>query len=93
MANLLRDIVGNPFRPLHLAPDIRAWHDGTMAKLASATYEQRSLPSGHLDPERLAICADGAEEAGAPEELLAHLRGPGPHVRGCYAIDLLSGRM
>lgn len=27
-----------------------------------------------------------------PHPLLAHLRSPGPHVRGCWAIDLLTGR-
>lgn len=27
-----------------------------------------------------------------PHPLLSHLRGPGPHVRGCWAIDLLTGR-
>jgi hypothetical protein len=24
--------------------------------------------------------------------LLEHLRGPGPHVRGCHVVDLLTGR-
>lgn len=28
----------------------------------------------------------------APHPILAHLRSPGPHVRGCWAIDLLTGR-
>ena len=33
------------------------------------------------------------EEAGCDEaDLLAHLRGPGPHVRGCWAVDLLLGK-
>jgi hypothetical protein len=25
-------------------------------------------------------------------DLLAHLRGPAPHVRGCWAVDLLLGK-
>jgi hypothetical protein len=33
---------------------------------------------------------DALEEAGcSDEEILAHLRGPGPHVRGCWVVDLL----
>jgi hypothetical protein len=26
------------------------------------------------------------------EEVLAHLRAPGPHVAGCWCVDLLTGR-
>ena len=60
---------------------------------AEATYENRSLPGGTLDNARLAVLADVLEEAGcADAELLGHLRRPGPHVRGCWAVDLLSGR-
>jgi len=43
--------------------------------------------------DRLAILADALEDAGcADEELLGHLRGPGPHQRGCWAVDLLAGK-
>jgi hypothetical protein len=27
-----------------------------------------------------------------PREMLESLRGPGPHVRGCFAVDLLLGK-
>ena len=47
------------------------------------------LPSGELDPTRLAILGDALEEAGSGAELLEHLRTPGPHVRGCYVVDLI----
>jgi hypothetical protein len=51
------------------------------------------MPEGLLDGTRLAILADALEETGcADEELLGHLRGPGPHVRGCWPIDLLLGK-
>jgi hypothetical protein len=60
--------------------------------LARAAYDERLLPSGELDPQRLAVMADALEEAGAAEEALAHLRGPGPHVRGCHAVDACLGR-
>jgi hypothetical protein len=88
-ADLLREIFGNPFRP------VRAdrWRAApAVADLARAAYDERLLPSGELDPVRLAVLADALEEAGAGGALLAHLRAPGPHVRGCWAVDLLLGR-
>ena len=45
----------------------------------------RPRPEGTLDPQRLLVLADALEEAGcANAEVLGHLRGPGPHVRGCW---------
>jgi hypothetical protein len=87
-ANLLRCICGNPFRPIALAASHRT---PTIVSLAQAAYDERQLPSGDLDLHRLAVLADALEEAGAPE-LVVHLRGPGPHVRGCHVIDLLVGK-
>jgi hypothetical protein len=89
-AGLLRDIVGNPFRPASVSP---AWRTPQVVALAQAAYDQRALPSGHLDIARLAVLADALEDAGCDNaELLGHLRGEGPHVRGCWAVDLLMGR-
>jgi hypothetical protein len=91
---LLRCLFGSPFRPLRpLDPGWLTWNNGVIPILAQAIYEERSLPEGTLDPARLAVLADALEDAGCTEaELLAHLRGPGPHVRGCHAIDALLGR-
>jgi hypothetical protein len=91
---LLRDIIGNPFHPRPtFGPAVLAWHDGLIVRLARAAYENRDLPSGRLEPSRLAVLADALEEAGlADAGLLRHLRGPGPHVRGCFALDLVLGR-
>jgi hypothetical protein len=89
-ASLLRCVVGNPFRPVTLEP---AWQTSQVVALPRAAYEERELPSGTLDLARLAILADALEEAGCTtSDLLAHLRGPGPHVRGCWAVDLLLGK-
>jgi hypothetical protein len=61
--------------------------------VAQAAYEERSLPAGEMDPVRLAILADALEEAGCGNEaILGHLRGPGPHVRGCWVVDLVTDR-
>jgi hypothetical protein len=86
---LLRDLVGNPFRPAALDPAVRT---PVVAGLARAAYDERLLPSGELDRTRLAVLADALEEAGCEgADLLDHLRGPGPHVRGCWALDLVLG--
>ncbi len=48
------------------------------------------IEDGYLDPGTLGILADALEEAGCDNvDLLMHLRGRGPHVRGCWATDLL----
>jgi hypothetical protein len=88
-ATIARCIFGNPFRPITLGP---AHRTPTIVSLAQAAYEERILPSGELDPVRLAVLADALEEAGAAGEVVEHLRGPGPHVRGCFAVGLCLGR-
>jgi hypothetical protein len=89
-AELLRDIIGNPFRPVTLEP---AWLSPTVLELARAAYDERLLPSGELCPSRLRVLSDALEEAGCTDEaILAHLRGPGPHLRGCWPLDLLLWR-
>jgi hypothetical protein len=85
-ADLLRCIFGpRPFRPVNPAPAIARWGGGIVARLAQGIYEERAWG-------RLPILADAAEEAGCEDaELLSHLRGLGPHVRGCHAVALLLG--
>ena len=69
------------------------WNDGLVLKLAKASYEERLLPSGQLDPDRLAVLADALLDAGCTDEdLLCHLRSEGPHHRGCWGVDLILGR-
>jgi hypothetical protein len=88
---LLRDVVANPFRPPPAVdPSSLAWGGGTVPRLAAAAYEGRALPSGVLDAARLAVLADALEEAGCDNaDIQGHLRGPGPHVRGCWCVDLI----
>jgi hypothetical protein len=88
-AGLLRCVFGNPFRPLTVDP---AWRTPAALALARSAYDERHLPSGHLDPVRVGVLADALEEAGATDAaLLGHLRGAGPHVRGCHAVDAVVG--
>jgi hypothetical protein len=93
-ADILRDLFGNPFRPPPAVdPSVLAWHDGTVRRLAHAAYDERHLPAGTLHPGRLGVLADALLDAGCADgELIAHLREPGPHVRGCFAVDVLLGK-
>jgi hypothetical protein len=83
-SNLLRDIFGPLlFREVRLDAAWLSWKEGTVLKLAQAIYDERAF-------DRLPILADALEEAGCSEvDILAHCRGPGPHVRGCWVVDLL----
>jgi hypothetical protein len=86
-ADLLRDLFGNPFRPVTIDP---TWHTPAVVSVARAAYEERQLPAGTLDDTRLAILADALEEAGCTDAaLLGHCRGAGPHLRGCFVVDAL----
>jgi hypothetical protein len=84
---LLRDIVGNPYRPLSpIPPGCLSWSGGTVRRLASSIYEERAF-------ERLPILADALEEAGCADVgLLAHLRGSEPHARGCHVVNAILGK-
>jgi hypothetical protein len=83
---ILEDIVGNPFRAITINPAWLSWNDGTIPKIAETIYQERAF-------DRLPVLADALEEAGCSDsDVLGHLRGPGPHVRGCWAVDLLIGK-
>jgi len=63
-----------------------AHNDGAVVKLATVIYDERRF-------DLLPILADALEEAGCDNaDILAHMRGPGPHARGCHVLALLTGR-
>ena len=83
LANLLRDIFGNPFRPVAVDP---AWLTETAVGIARGIYEDRAF-------ERMPILADALQDAGCEDaEVLSHCREPGTHVRGCWVVELMLGR-
>jgi hypothetical protein len=83
MCDLLRDIFGNPFRPVNLGP---AWRTGVVVGLAKAIYDEGRFGD-------LAILSDALEEAGCvDQEILDHLRRSEGHVRGCWCLDLARGK-
>jgi hypothetical protein len=83
-ARLLRDITGPSIRGEILFPP--AWRTPTALSLADAFYNDgRAI--------FLSILADALEDAGCTDAaILDHCRGPGPHVRGCWVVDLLLGK-
>lgn len=90
-AGILRDIFGNPFKPVVIE---EAWLTPAIIMLAQAAYDTRKLPVGSLDPNCLVVLADALEETGcANEDVLGHLRQAGQvHFRGCWVIDLILGK-
>ncbi len=82
-AALIRDIFGNPFRPVAFDP---AWRSPAAVELAAGTYEKRNflLMPTLADALEAAGCADAA--------VLGHCRDPdGVHVRGCWVVDGVLG--
>jgi hypothetical protein len=92
-ATLARCIFGNPSHPFTVNPAVLPHNDGAAVKLATVSYNERDPETGLLDATGLAILADALEEAGVDDSAaLAHLRGPGPHCRGCHVVDAVLGR-
>jgi len=82
-AVLLRDIFGNPFRPVTCHPE---WRTDTALSLARGMYESRDFSA-------MPILADALQDAGCDgDDILSHCRSDGPHVRGCWAVDLVLGK-
>jgi hypothetical protein len=81
---LLRDLFGNPFRPVALEP---AWLTSDVLALARGIYEEKAF-------DRMPILADALQDAGCDNDtVLAHCRGTAPtHVRGCWVLDLVLGK-
>ena len=82
-ARWVRDVIGNPNRPVTLNP---AWLIPGVTSLAQTIYDGQAF---HRMPE----LADALERAGCTDaDILGHCRGPGPHVRGCWVVDLILGK-
>jgi hypothetical protein len=81
--DLFREVFGNPFRPVTFSPD---WRTDTATTLARQMYESRGFSA-------MPILADALQDAGCEnEDILDHCRDPGPHVRGCWVLDLVLGK-
>lgn len=85
--SILRDIILYPQRPLPtIAPSWLTWNDATIPKLAQVIYDDRRF-------EDMPILTDALMDAGChDEDILSHCRSAGPHVKGCWLLDLLLGK-
>jgi hypothetical protein len=84
-ADLLRELFGDLF---HAAQPQQA----RVASTNDAERVARAIYAGRIFAD-LPILADAIEDAGCADAgILGHLRGPGPHVRGCWALDLILGK-
>ena len=83
LASIVRDVFRNPFRPVAVDP---AWLTSDVVALAGGVYAERAF-------DRLPILADALQDAGCDHAgVLDHCRSEGPHVRGCWVVDLLLGK-
>jgi hypothetical protein len=74
---------GDIQRPVALEP---SWRTEAVMGLASGIYAERAF-------DHMPILGDALEDAGCTTaEILDHLRSPGPHIRGCWAVDLVLGK-
>jgi hypothetical protein len=82
-ADLLRDIIGNPDRPVTLDPYWLTWRDGLVVSMAQRMYDSRDFSD-------MPVLADALEDAGCSDpDILGHCRSGSEHVRGCWVLDLV----
>jgi hypothetical protein len=84
LAHQLRDIFGNPFRPVTFPV---SWRTDTTVTIARQMYESRNFSA-------MPILADALQDAGCDDEhILTHCRDTSlTHVRGCWVVDLVLGK-
>jgi hypothetical protein len=77
------EVFGNPFRPAILEP---AWRTAAVLSTPRGSDQSR-------DFSVMPILGDALLGAGCENpDILGYCHGSGPHVRGCWVIDLLLGR-
>jgi hypothetical protein len=80
---LFNDVFGDAFQPVVF--DGR-WRTSDVVRLATAIYDEKAF-------ERMPILADALMDAGCSKEpIIAHCHGNRPHIRGCWAVDLILGK-
>ena len=85
--DLIRDIFGNPFRPTVVDPLWLTWNNGTIPAVARAIYDGGGKVEDHV------VLAGLLDDSGCDDvAIMDHCHGPGPHVRGCWVIDMLVGK-
>jgi hypothetical protein len=71
---------------VHVVPFNEEWRTSTAIALAQQMYDSRDFSA-------MPILADALQDAGCDSaDILDHCRGAGPHVRGCWVVDLVLGK-
>jgi hypothetical protein len=79
-AALIREILGDPLQEIVVPPE---WRTSAAVALAKQMHDRRDFSAAP-------ILADALQDAGCEDQsILDHLRGPGQHVCGCWACDLV----
>lgn len=79
----VRDILGNPFRPVNFDP---RWRTALVTSLAREMARSR-------DHSAMPVLADALEDAGCTNEtVLRHARGDRPHFPGCWLVEAVLSR-
>ncbi|MDY3556401.1 hypothetical protein R5W24_005566 [Gemmata sp. JC717] len=82
-AELVRDLFTDRF--WFVVPD-PVWFTPDVLALANYIYNDHAF-------EQMPILADALQDAGCESgRVLDHCRGPGPHARGCWVVDLVLGK-
>jgi hypothetical protein len=75
-----RDVAGSPFRHAVVRAE---WRTSNVVALAQGIRMESAY-------DRMPMLADAIQAAGCEDDqLLDHCRGKGPHVRGCWVVELL----
>jgi hypothetical protein len=83
LCTFLRDIVEDPFRPIHFQD---SWRSPDVVSIAQTIYDEELF-------DRMPILADALMDANCHHErIIQHCKGDGPHVRGCWVLDLILGK-
>jgi hypothetical protein len=84
--DMLRDVFGNPFRPVVFEEGWLRWKNGCVVEMARAIYEERQFRD-------LPFLADALMDAGCTDPaILDHCQAQTAHARGCWVVDALLGK-
>jgi hypothetical protein len=85
-ADLLRDVIGNPFRPVTAEPFRWLARHPLVQEIAEEVY-------AGAPQEDMTALAEELQALGCPHPgVLEHCRAAAPHIRGCWVIDLILGK-
>ena len=83
-ASHLRRIIGNPFHAAAIDAD---WKSSEVVTLAQSIYDERAF-------DQMPQLGKALKKAGCSDnDVLKHCRSKSPHVRGCWVVDQLIGRL